>query len=116
MGHNHKLISAHPSRLRASGYPATVVVWSAEKQAHSTGQQRCQPKFPTVGSPAAVTARSSGHGAPNSPFRHVWAGSSPAMLSRILSARGYQRDLRDIGTQQTGGRLNMQPSGLMNIG
>ena len=30
MGHNHKLISAHPGRLRASGYPATVVVRSAE--------------------------------------------------------------------------------------
>ncbi len=31
------------------------------------------------------------------------------------SARGYQRDPRDVGSQQTGGRLNMQPSGLMNI-
>ena len=31
------------------------------------------------------------------------------------SARGYQRDLRDVGSQQTGGRLKMQPSGLMNI-
>jgi hypothetical protein len=37
------------------------------------------------------------------------------MLSRISSGRGSQRDLRDIGGQQTGGRLNMQPSGLMNI-
>jgi hypothetical protein len=25
---------------------------------------------------------------------------------------GYQRDLRDVGGQQTSGRLNMQPSGL----
>jgi hypothetical protein len=28
------------------------------------------------------------------------------------SARGYQRDLRDVGGQQTRGRFNMQPSGL----
>jgi hypothetical protein len=27
------------------------------------------------------------------------------------SARGYQRDLRDVGSQQTGVRLNMQPFG-----
>ena len=31
------------------------------------------------------------------------------------SARSYQRGLRDVGSQQTGGRLNMQPSSLMNI-
>jgi hypothetical protein len=31
------------------------------------------------------------------------------------SARSYQRGLRDVDSQQTGGRLDMQPSSLMNI-
>ena len=31
------------------------------------------------------------------------------------SAYRYQTDRRDVGSRQTGGRLNMQPSGLMNI-
>jgi len=33
--------------------------------------------------------------------------------ARCGSARGFQGDLRDIGGQQTRGRLNLQPSGLI---
>ena len=51
------------------------------------------------------------------PFARVRAASDPGAAAAHSggSGRGYQRNLRDVSSQQTGGRLNMQPSGLMNI-
>jgi len=54
-------------------------------------------------------------------IRRIWSIAATKLRSgksvQITGgySRGYQRDLRDVGGQQTGGRLNMQPSGLMNI-
>jgi hypothetical protein len=38
--------------------------------------------------------------------------SPPTATPNDGTVRGYQRDLRDFGGQQTGARLSMQPSGL----
>jgi hypothetical protein len=92
VGHNHELISAHLGRLRASGYPATVV-WSAEGLLNRRPGQKyltaaLAAQFPTVGSPAAVTAGSYGHGAPNSLSRHVWGGrAADQVVTHIVGAR-----------------------------
>jgi hypothetical protein len=48
-------------------------------------------------------------------IRRIWSIAATKLRSgkgvQITGgySRGYQRDLRDVGGQQTGGRLNMQP-------